>query len=63
MSDIRVCDGPGCDKKAMLGVEGFGAISELTPSSFVTVTRRSQEDLHFHDKFCLAKWTQEATKL
>ena len=55
MTDYRVCDSIECDEKAKLN-ENDRLMYESSPESFVTLTRPSEPDLHFHDRNCLNVW-------
>jgi hypothetical protein len=65
MSDVRKCDGPGCDEVALLDPK-VSMMGDLKAESFITVTgaqngarKPNQDEFHFHNDNCLVKWTRE----
>jgi hypothetical protein len=62
MSDVRHCDGPGCEVSAPHG-DGPASYKEIPLEHFITLERRSllYPDLHFHSQECLSKWTAKET--
>lgn len=56
MSDVRKCDSPECDVETPLDSLNI-KMYEISPGSFITLTRVRENDLHFHDRNCLNVWT------
>ena len=65
MSDIRVCDGPGCSRGLALHGIFIGDLGDRSgrPEAWieVDVPGRIQGPLTFHDEQCLANYYREKT--
>lgn len=62
MTDIRLCDGPGCDVTAPLDSSEM-ELAKLNATQFIVLERGfGFAPLHFHEDRCLTNWTLENTR-
>ena len=63
MTDLRKCDGPGCNETAVLNADSW-AFGELTAQSFSVVEQPGDRpSLHFHSDQCMFNWLKGRTKV
>lgn len=63
MSDVRKCDGPGCQQEARLDSQPLVAsLHDPIADHYITLECSANgKSYHFHNNECLRKWTNKET--
>lgn len=62
MTDVRKCDGPKCEKQAVMGAL-IAFIGDRKADDFITLERPGNFDKHFCNERCLSNWVRENTRV
>lgn len=61
MTDVRKCDGPGCEIEAELDAPVIYA-NRPNADHFIVVDGARGRRFHFHQERCMLNWAREETK-